>query len=79
MSTLSVIALSAALATIPCACAAFAMSLATSKAADSMARQPEAAGRISSSLMFGLIMMETTAVYALLSVILIIVFLGGAA
>ena len=48
------------------------------KAVDAIARQPEAAGKINSSLMFGLIMMETTAVYALLVAILLIFVLGAA-
>ena len=50
-----------------------------SQAIESIARQPEASGSISSSLMFGLIMMETTAVYALLVAILLIFVLGGQA
>ena len=55
------------------------MGIATSHSVDAIARQPEAAGRINSSLMFGLIMMETTAVYALLVSILLIFVLGAAA
>ena len=53
------------------------MSNATAKSVDAIARQPEAGGRINSALMFGLIMMETCAVYALLVAILIIFILGG--
>ena len=79
MTTLGLIALAAAIPALACAGAAIAMGIATSKAAESIARQPEAAGKINSSLMFGLIMMETTAVYALLVAILIIFKLGGAA
>ncbi len=77
MSTLGIIALGASIAALVCGAAAFAMSLATGKAVESIARQPEAAGKVNSSLLFGLILMETCAVYALLVAILIIFILGG--
>ncbi len=79
MSTLGFIAIAAAVAALVCGVSAVSMSIATSRAVDAIARQPEAAGRVNSSLMFGLIMMETTAVYALLVAILLIFVLGGAA
>ncbi len=79
MTTLGILAIGAAIAALACGLAAIGMSLATKKAVESIARQPEAAGKINSSLMFGLIMMETTAVYALLVAILIIFILGGKA
>jgi F-type H+-transporting ATPase subunit c len=53
------------------------MGLATGKAVEAIARQPEAAGKVNSSLLFGLILMETCAVYALLVAILVIFILGG--
>ena len=71
------IALSAALTALCGVGAALAMGNATSKAVDAIARQPEAGGKINSSLMFGLILMETCAVYALLVGILIVFILGG--
>ena len=71
------IALAAAIAVLTGGAAAVSMAIATSKAAESIARQPEAAGKVNSSLMFGLILMETCAVYALLAAILIIFILGG--
>ena len=37
-----------------------------------MARQPEAAGQINSSMMLGLVFIETLAIYALIVAILII-------
>lgn len=77
MTTLGILAIGAAVAALVCGIAAIGMSIATRKAVESIARQPEAAGKINSSLMFGLIMMETTAVYALLVAILIIFILGG--
>lgn len=75
--TIGMIAIGAAVAALCCAAAAFSMSNATAKSVDAIARQPEAGGRINSALMFGLIMMETCAVYALLVAILIIFILGG--
>jgi F-type H+-transporting ATPase subunit c len=75
--TLGLIALGAALAALCGVGAALAMGNATGKAVDAIARQPEAAGKINGSLMFGLILMETCAVYALLVGILIVFILGG--
>ena len=51
---------------------AIAMGLATSKSAESISRQPEAEGKIRTSLMLGLVFIETAIIYALLAVILII-------
>ncbi len=76
---IGLLAIGAAVAALVCAGAALAMGNATGRAAESIARQPEAAGKINSSLMFGLIMMETCAIYALLTAILIIFILGGKA
>ena len=75
--SIGIIALAATIPALCCGIAAFCMSNVTTKSAEAMARQPEAAGRINSSLMFGLIMMETCAVYSLLVAILIIFILGG--
>ena len=77
MPVIGIIAISAGMAALAVVGAALGMSHATSKAVDAIARQPEAGGKINSSLMFGLIMMETTAVYALLVAILLIFVLGG--
>ena len=51
---------------------AVAMGMATSKGAESIARQPEAEGKIRTTLMLGLVFIETAIIYALLAVILII-------
>ncbi len=75
--TLGIIAIGAGIAALCGAGAALGMGNATGKAAEAIARQPEAAGKINSSLMFGLIMMETCAVYALLVAILIVFILGA--
>lgn len=51
---------------------ALAMGLAISKSTESMARQPEAAGKINSAMMLGLVFIETLIIYALIVAILII-------
>ena len=51
---------------------ALGMGLATGKAAESIGRQPEAEGKIRTTLMLGLVFIETAIIYALLVVILII-------
>ncbi len=51
---------------------AVAMGLATAKAAESISRQPEAEGKIRTTMMLGLVFIETAIIYALLAVILII-------
>ncbi|MBR6322918.1 MAG: ATP synthase F0 subunit C [Lachnospiraceae bacterium] len=57
---------------IAAAAGAIAMGFAVSKSNESMARQPEAAGQINSSMMLGLVFIETLAIYALIVAILII-------
>ena len=51
---------------------AVGMGLATAKSAEGISRQPEAEGKIRTSLMLGLVFIETAMIYALLVVILII-------
>lgn len=51
---------------------AVGMGLATAKSTESVARQPEAEGKIRTMLMLGLVFIETAIIYALLVVILII-------
>ena len=51
---------------------AIGMGLASGKAAESIGRQPEAEGKIRTTLMLGLVFIETAIIYALLVVILII-------
>ena len=48
------------------------MGLATAKSAEGISRQPEAEGKIRTTLMLGLVFIETAIIYALLVVILII-------
>jgi len=51
---------------------AISMGLATAKATEGIARQPEAEGKIRTALMLGLVFIETAIIYALLAAILII-------
>ena len=49
--------------------------LATSKAVDAIARQPEAEGKISKALLLGCALAEATAIYGFVIALLIILFL----
>ena len=51
---------------------ALGMGIATGKVVESIGRQPEAEGKIRTTLMLGLVFIETAIIYALLVVILII-------
>lgn len=51
---------------------ALGMAIAIGKSAEGMSRQPEAAGNIRSSMMLGLVFIETAIIYALIVAILII-------
>lgn len=57
---------------IAAAAGAVAMGLAIAKSAESIARQPEASGKINSAMMLGLVFIETLIIYALIVAILII-------
>ena len=54
------------------AAGAIGMAMAISKSVDGIARQPEAEGSIRSTLMLGLVFVETAIIYALVVAILII-------
>ena len=51
---------------------AIGMGMAIAKSAEGIARQPEAEGKIRTTMMLGLVFLETAIIYALLVVILII-------
>ena len=51
---------------------AIGMGMAITKSAEGIARQPEAEGKIRTTMMLGLVFLETAIIYALLVVILII-------
>ena len=66
-------ALSAALAIgLAAAAGALGMGIAIAKSAEGISRQPEAEGKIRTSLMLGLVFIETAIIYALIIAILII-------
>jgi len=54
------------------AAGAIGMGIAVAKSTESMARQPEIAGKINSTMMLGLVFIETAIIYALIVAILII-------
>ena len=54
------------------AAAAIGMGIAIAKSAEGISRQPEATGNIRTSLMLGLVFIETAIIYALIIAILII-------
>ncbi|MGI6238329.1 MAG: ATP synthase F0 subunit C [Christensenellales bacterium] len=54
------------------AAGAFAMGMVISKSVESIARQPEAEGKIRSTLLVGLVFVETAIIYALVVAIMII-------
>ena len=72
MDSKGLIAIAAALALLPCMAAALVMGLATGKAADATARQPEASGKIQSVLILGLALTESCAIYGFVSALIVI-------
>jgi F-type H+-transporting ATPase subunit c len=75
MDQISVRALGAAIAVLVGLGAAIGIGIATGKAVESIGRQPEASGKITTALMIGLGFAEATAIYGLLVSILLI-FVG---
>lgn len=73
MSTL--IAIGAAVAVLTGVGAGIGIGIATSKAVEAIARQPEADGKIRSTLLIGSALAEATAIYGFVIAILIILFL----
>ena len=60
------IAIGAGMAALGCIGGALAIGSATGKAVESIARQPEASGKISSAMILGLALAEATSIYAFL-------------
>ena len=56
--------------------AGLGIGLATSKAVEAVARQPEADGKITKTLLLGCALAEGTAIFGMVVAILIILFLG---
>ena len=72
----SLIAIGAGIAALTGIGAGLGIGKATSSAVDAIARQPEASGKISSSLLLGCALAEGTAIFGMVVAILIILFLG---
>jgi F-type H+-transporting ATPase subunit c len=64
-----------ALCLLSCVGAALGMGLATGKAVDAVARQPEASGKINAILLMGLALTESAAIYGFVTA-LIMLFRG---
>ena len=64
--------LSAALALLPAALAGLAMGLATGKAVDAVARQPEANSKISALMLLGMALTESCAIYGFVTALIMI-------
>lgn len=73
---MSLVAIGAGIAALSCVGAGLGIGIATSKAMDAVARQPEAEGKISKLLLLGSALAEATAIYGFVIAILIILFLG---
>ncbi|MDP2892550.1 MAG: ATP synthase F0 subunit C [Bacillota bacterium] len=71
MDPSGLIAIGAALAVMTGMAAGIGMGLATSKAVEAVARQPEASGKINSILILGLAITESTAIYGFVIAILL--------
>ena len=71
----SLIAIGAAVAVFTGIGAGLGISIATSKAAEAVARQPEADGKILKILLLGCALAEATAIYGFVIALLIILFL----
>ena len=71
------IAIGAGIAALTGAGAGIGIGLATSKAVEGIARQPEASGKITSALILGCALAEATAIYGLVIGLMIIIMMGG--
>ena len=72
----SLIAIGAGIAVLTGIGAGVGIGVATSKATDAIARQPEADGKITKTLLLGCALAEGTAIFGMVVAILIILFLG---
>ncbi len=76
MTDLGLIAIGAGLAVFTGVGAGIGMGIATGKACESVARQPEASGKINGALILGLSLAESTAIYGFVISILMLFTLG---
>ncbi len=73
---MSVVAIGAGIAALACLGAGIGIGVATGKATEAVARQPEAEPKITKLLLLGSALAEATAIYGLLIAIMIIFFLN---
>ena len=67
------VAIAAAIAVVTSTVAGLGIAIATGKATESIARQPEAAGQIRSSMLIGCALAEATAIYAFITALAILI------
>lgn len=72
----SFIAIGAGMAALTGIGAGLGIGMATSKAVDAIARQPEAESKITKALLLGCALAEGTAIFGMVVAILVILFLG---
>ena len=72
----TIIAIGAGIAVLGALGAGIGIGIATGKAAEAIARQPEADGKITKTLLLGCALAEGTAIFGMVVAILIILFLG---
>lgn len=77
MTDIGLIALAAAIAIFSSGCSSLGEAMLITKAIDGMARNPEAAKNLRSSMIIGAALVETCGIYALLVAILLIFVLPG--
>lgn len=70
------IAIGAGIAALACAGAGAGMGIATGKACEAVARQPEASGKINTMLLLGLALTESTAIYGFVTALIIAFTMG---
>ena len=73
---MDLIAIGAGIAAITGVGAGIGIGMATSKAVEAIARQPEAESKISKSLLLGCALAEATAIYGFVIGLLIVIMLG---
>ena len=77
MGTTGIIAIAASLAVLTGVAAGISIGLATSKAAESIARQPEASSKIQTVTILGAALAEATAIYGfVIALVLLLVYKG---
>ena len=73
---MSVVALGAGIAALACVGAGIGIGIATGKACEAVARQPEADGKIMKMLLLGGALAEATAIYGFVVAMLVVIMLG---